>query len=83
MIPQARPHAIRARESFFPDVLEGQFRPAELFFAIMVARAKNKRYRKYQRWRIHKLVPLIREMRYRLGSSRKIIIPKGIEGQAR
>jgi hypothetical protein len=66
MTPQAEPHAAGEREPFFPEVLEGQFWPAELFFAIMVALARNERYRRYQPWRIRKLVPLIREMRYRL-----------------
>ena len=63
MTPQTEPNAAGEREPFFPKVLEGQLRPAELFFAIMVALARNERYRRYQPWRIRKLVPLIREMR--------------------
>lgn len=66
MIPQARPNDTWDREPFFPNVLEDQFQPAELFFAVMVALAKNQRYRRYRTWRIHKLVRVIREMRYRL-----------------
>jgi len=66
MTPQAEPNAAWEREPFFLDVLGGQFRPAEFFFAIMVALARNERYRRYQSWRIRKLVPLIKEMRYRL-----------------
>jgi hypothetical protein len=66
MIPQIGPVVTWEREPFFPEVLEGQFRSAELFFAVMVALAKNQRYRRYRTWRIHKLVRLIREMRYRL-----------------
>ena len=66
MIPQVKPNVTWRREPFFPDVLEGRFRSAELFFAVTVALAKNKGYHKYQSWRIHKLVQLIKGMRYRL-----------------
>ena len=37
MIPQAEPNVAGEREFFLSEVLEGQFRPAEIFFAIMVA----------------------------------------------
>jgi len=66
MMPPARPNIKLEREPFFPEILQDGFRPAELFFAIMVALAKNRSYPRSCSWRIRKLIPLIKAMRYRL-----------------
>jgi hypothetical protein len=66
MIPQIDSSVTQEREPFLPDLLEGKLRPAELFFAIMVALAKNKSYRQHFPWRIHELAQLVKEMRWRL-----------------
>ena len=66
MMPPARPNVKLEREPFFLGVLEDGFRPAELFFAIMVALAKNHGYPRSCSWRIRKLTPLIKAMRYHL-----------------
>jgi hypothetical protein len=66
MIPQIESNITGERESFFSDVLEGAFRPAELHFAILVTLARNKNYSRFQPWRIDNLIGLIKAMRYRL-----------------
>jgi hypothetical protein len=66
MTPQGHSATTCKREPFFPDLLDGQFQSAELFFATMVALAKNRSCHKYCPWRIHQLGSLIKEMRYRL-----------------
>ncbi len=66
MIPQIDSNVTQEREPFLPDLLEGKLRPAELFFAIMVALAKNKSLRQHFPWQIHKLTQLVKEMRWRL-----------------
>lgn len=60
MIPQ------RERTPFFSDVMEGSFRSAELYFAILVTLTRNKSYSHLRPWLIDSLVQLIKAMRCRL-----------------
>jgi len=66
MIPQVEPNITWERELFFSDVMAGDFRPAELYFAVMVALARNKDYSHLRPWLIDSLIQLIKAMRYRL-----------------
>ncbi|MCP4540579.1 MAG: hypothetical protein GY832_25870, partial [Chloroflexi bacterium] len=66
MIPQIGSNSTRERESFFSDVMEGDFHPAELYFAILVTLTRNKNYSRFQPWLIDSLVGLIKAMRCHL-----------------
>ena len=66
MIPQIGSNSTRERESFFSDVMEEDFHPAELYFAILVTLTRNKNYSRFQPWLIDSLVGLIKAMRCRL-----------------
>ena len=53
-------------DAFFKEVLEGEVRGAELFFAIMVGLSKNQQSPQEQVRRLGKITNLVKEMRQRL-----------------
>jgi hypothetical protein len=66
MKPQMGVTSRPERRRFFTEVLEGDYRAAELYFAVRVTLSRNKSYSHLQPWRIDSLVQLIKAMRYRL-----------------
>ena len=66
MIPQIGPNITQEREVFFSDVMEGSFRPAELYFAVLVTLTRNKNYSHLRPWLMDSPVQLIKAMRHRL-----------------
>lgn len=72
---------VRLKETaFFAEVLADDFRAAVLFFAIMVALAKNQQSHQYYARRLRKLAHLIKAMRYRLKHDPQI---RALEGRYR
>jgi len=66
MIPrQIGPNITRERTHFFSDVMEGGFRSAELYFAVLVTLTRNKSYSHLRPWLIDSLVQLIEARRFR------------------